>query len=124
MTIKKSLLLFFAWCKKNIKFIFGFLLALVLMLLFRRDKMSQLRDLFQKEDDLYRQRKEVLENQHREEIERNRRYAEVEEELRRQGSAEAGKLRSKHKEIIEQNKDKTPEELARLISEQTGWDIN
>ena len=114
----------FAWCKKHIKFIFGFLVAIILMLLLRRDAIRGLGELWDSEDQLYKQKKQQLEDQHREEIERQQRHAEVEEELRRQGRDEATKLRSEHENIIEENKDKSPEEIARLISEHTGWDIN
>jgi flagellar biosynthesis/type III secretory pathway M-ring protein FliF/YscJ len=124
LIFKKTVSLIFAWCKKHIKFIFGFLLALALMLFLRRGTLKGLGELWESEDELYKQRKKQLEDQHENEIRRQQRHAEVEEQLLIQGREEARKLRSEHEDIIEENKDKSPEEIARLISEHTGWDIN
>ena len=124
LAIKKATSIAFAWCKKNIKFIWGLVVAIILMLLFRKDSLKQLGELWNSEDELYKERRRQLEEQHEAEINRNQRHAEVEEELRKQGRQEAERLREEHKNIIEENKDKTPEEIAKLISEHTGWDIN
>tara|TARA_Y100000590_G_scaffold458217_1_gene612447 strand:- start:1302 stop:1685 length:384 start_codon:yes stop_codon:yes gene_type:complete len=124
LAIKAGLKKTWAWCAKNWKLFFGFFMAILLSVLLRKNPLDELAKLWKSEDDLYNERKRLADQKHQEELDRIRRYAEVEEEIRRRTAEEKKKLDSDQKQFIDDNKDKPISEIAKLLAERTGWDIN